>query len=98
MYCSKFDRCSSFGRRLLRKQQETLSSEKCSTLYRFTLALYIYIYIYIHIHKYVYIYIYIYIYIYNIYKYIYIHALDYNIGRIVLSTSILYSQIKKNKQ
>ena len=38
-----------------------------------------------------------YMYTYNIYiyKYIYIHTLDYNIGRIVLSTSILHSQIKK---
>ena len=34
LYCSRFDRLSSFGWILLHKKHETLSSEKCSTLYR----------------------------------------------------------------
>ena len=40
LYCSTFDRCYLFGWRLLRKQPETLSYGKSSTLYRFTWALY----------------------------------------------------------
>ena len=38
LYCSKCDRCSLFGWRLLRKQHKTLNFRKSSTLYCFNLA------------------------------------------------------------
>ena len=63
--------------------------------------MYIYLYIYKYKYKHIYIYIYIYVYI-TIAKIQNICNLisreEYNIGRIVFSTSILYSKTKKQQQ